>query len=86
VPARQYLLQVLPTALEALNFYSEAQRKGYVRLTCSAHASVARVRAPTGYSSNCRQGQFSETPDSPGPSGLLPLPTGAQPVLFASDW
>ncbi len=45
MPARQYLLQALPVALHALNVYCEAQRKGYVTLTCSAHATVARVRA-----------------------------------------
>jgi hypothetical protein len=44
VPARQYLLQALPVALHALNVYCEAQRKGYVTLTCSAHATVVRVR------------------------------------------
>jgi hypothetical protein len=33
VPARQYLLQALPIALEVLNVYSEAQREGYVALT-----------------------------------------------------
>jgi len=44
VPARQYLLQALPTALAALNLYSEAEREGYVTLTRSAHAAVVRVR------------------------------------------
>jgi hypothetical protein len=44
VPARQYLLQALPSALEALNLYSEAEREGYDTLTPSAHATVVRVR------------------------------------------
>jgi hypothetical protein len=44
VPARQYLLQGIPIALQALNVYSEAQREGYVTLTRSAHAAVVRVR------------------------------------------
>jgi len=44
VPARQYLLQALPVALQALNLYSEAQHEGYVMLTRSAHAAVVRVR------------------------------------------
>ena len=44
MPARQYLLQALPVCLQALNVYSEAQREGYVTLTRSAHATVARVR------------------------------------------
>jgi len=44
VPARQYLLQALPIALEALNLFSEAQREGYVTLTRSAHATVVRVQ------------------------------------------
>ncbi len=44
MPAQQYLLQTLPVALQALNLYSEAEREGYVMLTRSAHASVARVR------------------------------------------
>ena len=44
MPARQYLLQALPVALEALNVYSEAEREGYVTLTRSAHATVVRVR------------------------------------------
>jgi len=43
VPARQYLLQALPIALEALNVYSEAEREGCVMLTRSAHATVVRV-------------------------------------------
>jgi hypothetical protein len=45
VPARQYLLQALPVALEVLNVYSEAQREGYDTVTRSAPATVARVRA-----------------------------------------
>jgi len=44
MPARQYLLQAVPVALQALNLYSEAQREGYVTLTRSAHAAVVRVR------------------------------------------
>ena len=44
MPARQYLLQALPIALEALNLFSEAQREGYVTLTRSAHATVVRVQ------------------------------------------
>jgi hypothetical protein len=44
MPARQYLLQALPIALEALNVYSEAEREGYVTVTRSAHATVVRVR------------------------------------------
>ncbi len=44
MPARQYLLQALPVALEALNVYSEAEREGYVTVTHSAHATVVRVR------------------------------------------
>ncbi len=44
MPARQYLLQALPVALQALNVYSEAQREGYVTVTRSAHATVIRVR------------------------------------------
>jgi len=43
VPARQYLLQALPIALEALDLYSEAEREGCVMLTRSAHATVVRV-------------------------------------------
>jgi len=35
MPARQYLLQALPIALEALNLFSEAQREGYVTVTRS---------------------------------------------------
>jgi hypothetical protein len=44
VPARQFLLQALPIALQALNLYSEAEREGYVTLTGSAHDAVVRVR------------------------------------------
>ncbi len=44
MPARHYLLQALPVALEALNAYSEAVREVYVRDTRSAHAAVVRVR------------------------------------------
>ncbi len=44
MPARQYLLQALPIALEALNAYSEAEREGYDTVTRSAHAAVVRVR------------------------------------------
>jgi hypothetical protein len=45
MPTRQYLLQALPVALEALNLYSEAQHEGYVTPTRSAHAAVVRVRS-----------------------------------------
>jgi hypothetical protein len=61
VPARQYLLQALPVALEALNVYSEAEREGYVTLTRSAHATVVSKGAGSLYSPNCRQGVFPET-------------------------
>src|SRR5215204_3857102 len=44
MPARQYLLQALPIALQALNLFSEAEREGYVTLTRSAHATVVRVQ------------------------------------------
>ena len=40
MPARQYLLQVLPIALQALDLFSEAQREGYVTVTRAAHAAV----------------------------------------------
>ncbi len=43
MPARQYLLQALPTALAALNLYSEAGREGYVTLTRSAYAPSSKV-------------------------------------------
>ena len=45
MPTRRYLLQALPIALQALNVNSEVEREGYVTLTRSAHATVARVRA-----------------------------------------
>jgi hypothetical protein len=60
VPARQYLLQGLPIALEALNVYSEAQREGYATLTRSAHAPSSKG-AGSLYTPNCRQDVFSET-------------------------
>jgi hypothetical protein len=66
VPARQYLLQALPIAIEVLNLYSEAEREGYLTRTLSAHAPSSKG-AGSLYSSNCRQYVFSETPDSPGP-------------------
>ena len=59
MPARQYLLQALPVALATLNVYSEAQRKGYVTLTGSAHAPSSKG-AGSLYSPACRQGSFSE--------------------------
>jgi hypothetical protein len=57
--ARQYLLQALPSALQALNVYSEAEREGYVTLTRSAYAPNSKG-AGSLYSPNCRQGPFSE--------------------------
>ena len=44
MPARQYLLQALPIALEVLDLFSEAQREGYGTVTRSAHAAAVRVR------------------------------------------
>jgi len=59
MPARQYLLQALPTALAVLNLYSEAGREGYDTLTRSAHAPSSKD-AGSLYSPDCRQAMSSE--------------------------
>ena len=43
MPARQYLLQALPIALQALNLYSEAQREGYVTGGAAGSLYIGRV-------------------------------------------
>jgi hypothetical protein len=56
VPARRYLLRALPNALQALNFYSEAQREGYDTVTRSASCSSKGQGQPRClYSPGCRQ-------------------------------
>ena len=45
MPARQYLLQALPIALEVLNVYSEAQREGYLTPHFRRTHPVVKVRA-----------------------------------------
>ncbi len=82
MPARQYLLQALPSALQALNLYSEAEREGYDTLTRSAHATVVRVRGRPVASIH----RVADTTLSRKPLFTLSVAYALGPVLRADKW
>ena len=55
MPGRQYLLQALPSALEVLNVYSEAEREGCVAVTVG-RLDLTDGGGPVGGRANARGG------------------------------